>query len=278
MITYGRVSLWEMINFSVKRLCSVLRDLEAEERWAQDAKLKGYSFGSSREERERIVKLVGSALYIGVDVGMEAVIHRAAVLNNKLVKSMDWDVYETEVRVLRETLEGHLQGIHVYRYPIDKFQYYLKCKATWHKTLDAFPHIENEVLAGADCYALGYNTACVFHMVRVAEFGLRAMAAKLKIRTVRKVTPIEWGAWNEVISAISRTLEAVHKTTASRKKDAEKAFYNAAISDMRAIQDLYRDKTAHLRESYDDGQAQSAMIRVRGFMDSLADNIGKRSR
>jgi hypothetical protein len=145
----------------------------------------------------------------------------------------------------------------------------------WAVALKAFPSINNEVRSGVDCYALGHNTACVFHMMRVAEVGLRAIARERGVNTVRKNTPVEWGTWGDVISAIETAVRSIVQATAGQKKDDALAFYNSIVSDLRALQDLYRNKTMHLRGNYDEGQAQSAMIRVRHLIETLAGRLAE---
>jgi hypothetical protein len=77
------------------------------------------------------------------------------------------------------------------------------------------------------------------------------------------------------LRAIEQQLSAIRNATAGPKKDAALAFYNGAVSDLRALQDLYRDRTMHLRESYDEGQAQSAMHRVHSLLDNLASRLNE---
>ena len=55
------------------------------------------------------------------------------------------------------------------------------------------------------------------------------------------------------------------------------AFYNSVLSDLRAIQDLYRNRTMHLRGNYDEGQAQSAIIRAKHLMETLAGRLAEPS-
>ena len=55
------------------------------------------------------------------------------------------------------------------------------------------------------------------------------------------------------------------------------AFYEPVLSDLRAIQSLYRDQTMHLRDMYDDGEAQSAMFRVQQLMTILSAKLSESS-
>jgi hypothetical protein len=93
------------------------------------------------------------------------------------------------MRTLLEAFEADTKFLYLYAYPRRKADVYIRYKGEWHDALRAFPSIAAEVEDGVDCYALGHNTACVFHMVRVAEIGLRAIARERGIKTVRAKTP-----------------------------------------------------------------------------------------
>ena len=57
------------------------------------------------------------------------------------------------------------------------------------------------------------------------------------------------------------------------KRDAALTFYKTTLSDLRTMRDLYRDPTMHFRETYDKGQAASAMFRTKGLMQTLATKL-----
>jgi hypothetical protein len=69
------------------------------------------------------------------------------------------------------------------------------------------------------------------------------------------------------------TIEELRKKPNGVQKTNALAFYERILSDLRAVQSLYRDQTMHLRDEYDDGEAQSAMFRVRELMNMLASKL-----
>jgi hypothetical protein len=182
-----------------------------------------------------------------------------------------------ELKPLLEALEDDLGAEHFYHYPRARKMRLLAYPGEWGKSLAAFPSIRADLEAGVDCYALGHKVACVFYMMRIAERGLRAIARERRVKTVRKGAPVEWGTWNHVLAAINEKLATIRNAAAGPKKDAALAFYRGAESDVRTLQDLYRDKTMHLRDEYDDGQVQTAMIRTRELMESLATKLDEKS-
>jgi hypothetical protein len=62
-----------------------------------------------------------------------------------------------------------------------------------------------------DCYTLGDYGGCVFHMMGLAELGLRAIAKERGVESVGKHKPIEWGTWQDVFAAIEGQLKIVRQ-------------------------------------------------------------------
>lgn len=45
-----------------------------------------------------------------------------------------------------------------------------------------FPSALEDIKEVGNCYATDRNTACVFHCMRVVEYGLRALAKRLRVK------------------------------------------------------------------------------------------------
>src|SRR5208282_5491043 len=68
------------------------------------------------------------------------------------------------------------------------------------KVYDRFPPARDDIKDAGNCYAASLYTACVFHLMRVAELGLRAIADKVgaEITHSGQAIPLEYGDWNKV--------------------------------------------------------------------------------
>jgi hypothetical protein len=93
-------------------------------------------------------------------------------------------------------------------------------KHDWGDVLAVFPVLEREIQAAIDCYTMEDYAGCVFHMMRIAEAGLREIARDVGIKSLsgkrgtRK--PIAWGTWDEVFSAIENKLVEIRKKLKAR--------------------------------------------------------------
>ena len=133
----------------------------------------------------------------------------------------------------------------------------------------AFPSASSEIKAVGNCLAADLNTAAVFHLMRVVEIGLRALAKKLHVAKVRKNVPLERGTWGDVIQALQARIGGGFNKTRKGQRDSD--FYNGLFIEFRAFKDLWRNKVMHTRMDYDEQAARAAFEHVRSFMQRLAD-------
>ena len=154
----------------------------------------------------------------------------------------------------------------------------------FHKS--ASRYLKAEIRAAGNCLAADLNTAAVFHLMRVVEIGLRAVARKLQVtvtvgksrssicpineptcplgksRKVTKKLRLEFAQWQQIISAIDEKAKSLPKARAGRLKDAMSSFYY--------FKEVWRNNVMHSRETYDADQAGRVFLQVKEFMRQLA--------
>jgi hypothetical protein len=199
--------------------------------------------------------------------------HRLSQFELKLRFAMTKEEYLNEIKVLREALKHDLSECHFYHYPRAKLEVLMKFYPSWNSIKAAFPLVESEALCATDCYALGHNTASVFHTMRVAEYGLRAVAKERKL-VMPKNKLVDWSTWQEVIRELGKeTIRIGEKASAGSAKDNALSFYSGALSDLNAFKDEYRNQVMHVRKEYNEHQALRALVKVHAFMERVAEKI-----
>lgn len=183
-----------------------------------------------------------------------------------------WAELNTRSRALRDAIDTELKEYIYYQYPKSKGAKLKAWDTEWKATLTAFPEIARDVLCAVDCYALRHNTASVFHSMRVAEAGLRALAAERRIK-LPKDKPLAWGTWQEIIRALDNEIKLIGSKKAGAVKDAALEFYSGARADLNGFKDEYRNQVMHDRAHYDEHQALRALTNVHAFMERLAAKI-----
>jgi hypothetical protein len=189
-------------------------------------------------------------------------------------KDSDRTWYDLNMRsqALRSAIRTELKDHLFYRYPKEKAQNLLNWKEEWRNPVRSFPQIEIEVFSATDCYALGHNTASVFHSMRVAEHGLRGLAGERRIQLPRKKS-IEWATWQEIIRALDDEIRIIGSKPPGNAKDTALQFYSGARADLNGFKDEYRNMVMHVRAQYDELQTLRALTNVHAFMERLCAKI-----
>jgi hypothetical protein len=141
------------------------------------------------------------------------------------------------------------------------------------EVLAAFPKASEELRAGGTCLATGNNTATVFHAMRAAEIGLKALGASCNL-TIKGGKPLEMAEWREILDGLSTIVHGIeNQPNSTPTKDADLLFYSEACAQFRFFKNGWRVRTAHGRASYTEPQAKDALDHVRSFFEILAPRL-----
>jgi hypothetical protein len=142
----------------------------------------------------------------------------------------------------------------------------------------AFPSAKNEIQSAGNCLAMDLNTAAVFHLMRVAELGMRALARNLKVK-VNKNT-IDSAGWTEIIKKIEdSTAERWVKRPKGKKACQDATAFlkccEVATAELNVFKEIWRNNVMHAGLPYNEHEAHGVFIRVRDFMQRLAAKISE---
>jgi hypothetical protein len=153
-------------------------------------------------------------------------------------------------------------------------------KPKWtHRRVDptvsaAFPLAMPDLALAGNCYATDNCTACVFHLMRAAEWGLRALVHAVGVTTPK--IALEFQQWQNLIEQVESTVTNAHvERWPQPAKSNAQAFFSRVIADGYAFKDDIRNVTMHTRTggTYDTRGALSAMNRVMEFFSRLATKV-----
>lgn len=143
--------------------------------------------------------------------------------------------------------------------PADKYPLFEHGLGT--ETDHAFPLAAAEVREAGACLALGRNTASVFHLMRAAEHGLRALAES--VGAVDPAVPLEYQEWGKVLNAVEQKVESGTKGWGKAEWNNFQAFFNPTIRDYWALKDAVRNVCMHARSGGTYNQHEALGIRQR---------------
>lgn len=237
------------------------------------------------EKDQRHARLIlGKVEHICEPFGMELTLRRVhSALNAAFTRppctleKLLWETKEIEGAIRSDLLK--VVWMHI---PLDKAEYHEEARKNRklpsllnERATRRFPKANKEITKAANCYATGSNTACVFHLMRAAEHGMRALAAELNVSFVRSPqTPIELRTWGEVITGITSAINA--KPNAKTPIEAKKLeLYNKAANQLQIFKDAWRDVVMHNRERKDylEGETKDLMNSVCTFIEELAERF-----
>lgn len=142
---------------------------------------------------------------------------------------------------------------------------------------DNFPEAIPDIVEAGNCIAADCPTAAVFHLMRVAEYGLRALAHDRRIK-LDKNKPIDLATWEDLLKKLEEAEDAVRNFPKTAAREAQFEFFHGANMEIKRFKNKFRNRIMHTRESYDGLEAMSAFDHVRAFMDTLASRISERTR
>lgn len=191
---------------------------------------------------------------------------------------MTFQQAENELTVLRQCIEADLEKRSFLSILPPKDGLLIRLESDWSQIWKAFPSTKDDSEQAIGCYALDLNTACVFHLMRVAEYGLRGLARRLRIKLPKKKR-LEWAQWGEILKAMEdKTKDQSSRMKAGPAKDELLEFYNGALGQFYGFKDEYRNHVMHTRGKYDEFQASSVVVHVKDFMAKLALRIDEKGR
>jgi hypothetical protein len=137
------------------------------------------------------------------------------------------------------------------------------------EALKCFPEASRDVEEGSKCFALGRYTASVFHLMRVMEHGMNALAAELGVVH-------DYKTWDKKIEKMATVLtdELRKKYDPSSPLAGRMDFFKQATERLTAVQHALRNETMHARSHYGEEDAKDIYRSVLRFMEQLAQHLG----
>lgn len=181
----------------------------------------------------------------------------------------------TSVESIIQRLRDELSLSTVFVLEADKQKYYCPANPLFGGDIEGkFPSSLFEIDEAAKCLGLGRPTAAVFHLMRMMEIGIRAVARCLGIPDPMRAADRNWG---NILRAIKNDLDARSGAAPTKvwKVAGDKEFFESAYASLDAVRVAWRNTTMHVGNKYTDDEAEHVFVAVRGFMMKLALRCGE---
>jgi hypothetical protein len=272
-----------MKEYNVSQLALILGVLEGQCKDLQLADAVEWSKGLSDEEIKTFGKLFNglrdSCKELGVERGTQSQIE--ALVREFESGSADrrHSIVHAKVRMILNAIDEILSARKFFLLSEEEARFYANGKLFGDSFQEKYSlHATREALCAGNCYAASQYTACVFHCMRVAEWGLRKLAANrtLRIRITKnhRSCPIEYGTWQDVITAIQNKIRKVRERRVGPKREAELQFLSSAADHCDYMKELWRNPLSHARRWYKKPEALGVINRVKEFVTVVGEHRG----
>ena len=203
-------------------------------------------------------------------------------LADEIKAPITFEKLKTSIAQLRTTIPLEMSKLKFAYVPPEKARFLEKMNDDWGNVWDRFKSTKDHAIHGVECYALGLNTACVYHMMMVLEPGLKALAIALNVKynleTWRRIIHDIEDAIHGMVLAASKTppgTKAPSARAAARRRD-DLTLYSEAAKEFTYFRVAWRNHTAHGRAWYDEHDAARVLEHVRDFMVRLSGRLRER--
>lgn len=258
--------LWEMLELRIEKLIDAATYLQ------------GFIELISDERMNKKINSEHRKIYLAAcnrfDEHVEACELRASIRalsrlvgNLEESKEFTYAIFKEYVEDLLLRMKDELELTRCFVLETNKVQFYEPEKPLFGDLVaSGYPSAYQEIEEAGKCLALGRATACVFHLMRTMEIGIRAVAKGLKIPDPTKSAERNWAF------ILRKVREAIEARQRWRRK-ADKAFYEEAAAHLDSVKNPWRNATMHVQKTYTEEEAENIFYIVRAFMMKIASRI-----
>jgi len=253
-----------MLRFYANKYVSLSRRLEAVLSRSDTQRLVDLNTSVSEEDR----KVWGASLasfkkgFEELSLGF-CVLHidgTVRLLNTK--DDLTYRELHAALRELQSRLEHEL-SINVYfQLNSERIKYYEQEQPLFGQTVsDKFPSALYDIVEAGRCLATERSTACVFHLMRIMEAGLKALAKKLTL----SIDP-DW-TWQKILNEVNAAINRMPEKPPKKKRLKES--FASMSAHLSSVKMAWRNPTMHVRGKYAMEEAEAILNNVRIFIQHL---------
>jgi hypothetical protein len=235
--------------------------------------------GSSDAADEQFTKRALRVVQRATRLAINNLFRDASVISSRaqveLGYPQDYAYIRSEVTHVADAISDEVSKRSFFVVALERREYTGNPKYIGQNVLDAFPSAVDDITEAGNCFAFDCNTAAVFHLMRVVEWGLRALCAHMGLRKAKrrkgKDIPISYVDWETMLNQLQPIVDAkIEKMRRGKAKQEAQEFYYPVLQDIRAIRDAWRNHLMHTRASYSSKDAEAILSHVKRLMSTLS--------
>jgi len=181
-------------------------------------------------------------------------------------KELQFRALKGIVGELRRRIEDELATVFLMHVPPNKIGYYMDAPQFGPQVAAKFSEAVTDIQEAGKCLALCRYTACVFHLMRVMEFGVQSLGKALNVPIA-----VEQKDWGTISSHINGALKRLPRSTPDEKEVFKS--YATVAAYLENVRVSWRNPTMHPKASYVEEDAIMVFGFVKQFMGYLAEVV-----
>ncbi len=174
---------------------------------------------------------------------------------------------QKEIFVFFDIIEKEMSAKRFFLVENNRVEFYDKANNLFgDEVVNKYPNAIDDIEGAGRCLALGEGTACVMHLMRVMESGLKSLSSSLGITYAP--------SWDSHLKQIERNISLNHKNKSIEWKNNEK-IYRDLSGDLLTIKQAWRNPTMHVGRKYSSDEAYEIYTAVRNFMKKITTELPK---
>lgn len=270
---YALVSLLDLLRFAAKDWNQIIRDMDSLSSLVGKV-VYDVALGHRDEVTQPLERIVALCKKLGLDLSavyaarLVAVVTTTPSLTEHLggasggrepLKAED---FVRHVSVLRERIDDELGGREFFALAAERTEYFETPNLFGTEVATAFPATTVDIEEAGKCFALGRYTACVFHLMRVVEHGLHALADYLSV-------PHDFKTWDPIIKKMRTEVDDYSASSFKGNLD----FIRQTLERLTGVQLALRNEIMHAKSFYDEERADDIYRATRTFMQLLSTQL-----
>lgn len=215
----------------------------------------------SNSETSRVISSVlGKIRSSAEELKLDAVIGQIDRINGLLSKGLEREEFERMILELISRLEDQLSSQWFIHIPLNRLHYYQDSNLFGEEVTNNFPLSIDDIEESGKCLALGQGTACVMHLMRVMEVGIKYVASKLGLEYLP--------SWESYLDHINKKI-AEKRNLKTPEWIVLEPIYKEIVGDLISVKNAWRNPTMHIGRKYSANEAEEIFKTVRTFMSRL---------
>jgi hypothetical protein len=205
-------------------------------------------------------------------------LNNSIMLIDRIKKDFDLPTYKissalADLQSLEETVVNEISTSIFYNISFHKAAFFENVRLFGENVFDKFPSANFDIEEAGKCFATARYTACVMHLQRVLEVGLKGYSKYFGINLTAQP------AWQNILDQTAKQIKDRNdrnNVNVNWNAEEEKQFCEGVQPFLVAVKTAWRNPSMHADKTYTEEVAQEIFNSIKSFMRNLALHLNEK--